>query len=86
MIERGFELCSCIILFYKKHGQQLRNACNCESSCHADILNYKDWQILSDIYLILKLFWDFTKHIESYKKTGTHSVLWKVLIGIESMS
>ena len=86
MIEKDLKLRSCITQFYEKHRQQPCNACNHESNCHTNVLSCEDWQILSNIYLILKSFWDFIKRIEGYTKTGKYVALWRILIGIESMS
>lgn len=84
MIEIALELRSHISIFCEEYGQLSQNTHEHENSCHLDILNREDWQILSDCHLILKPFQNLTRRMEDHAKNGTHGSLWEVFVAIES--
>lgn len=42
-----------------------------------------DWDILKELYILIKLFHEFTAYMKDYTTIDTYRALWKVLLAIK---
>lgn len=87
MIERALKLKNWITLFCEKYAYPTRRTRDIsESSLARDTLDRDDWEVLKEIYDILKSFQNFTLRMERHARNGSHDALWEVQIVFDALT